>query len=237
MKDEIVLEQLKQQLEHHSEKDHQKAIQKFFKEAIVVYGVRVGTVRKIGNQFFKKIESPDKQKVFTLCEKLLKTDFQEDSIIAFQWASKYEKDFTPDDFKVFERWVKKYINNWAKCDDFCTGALGKIFKKYPELIKQTYPWRSFPNRWVRRAAAVSLIVSIKNKQHLAEVLAIADVLLQDPDDLVQKGYGWLLKVTSMVFPYEVFEFVMQHKKNMPRTALRYAIEKLSKEQKQQAMQQ
>ena len=70
---------------------------------------------------------------------------------------------------------------------------------------------------------------------LARVFTIADNLLTDPDDMVQKGYGWLLKVASQAHQTEVFEYVMAHKATMPRTALRYAIEKMPVELKRQAM--
>ena len=51
-------------------------------------------------------------------------------------------------------------------------------------------------------------------------------LLLDEDDLVQKGYGWLLKVTSHLHQKEVFDYVMKNEENMPRTALRYTSEKM-----------
>ena len=57
----------------------------------------------------------------------------------------------------------------------------------------------------------------------------------DKDDLVQKGYGWMLKEAGNRFPKEVFEHVMKHKREMPRTALRYAIEKLPVELRKEAM--
>ena len=57
----------------------------------------------------------------------------------------------------------------------------------------------------------------------------------DPDDLVQKGYGWMLKEIGKHNPEPVFEFVMKRKKTMPRTALRYAIEKLDPHLQAQAM--
>lgn len=60
-------------------------------------------------------------------------------------------------------------------------------------------------------------------------------MLTDPDDLVQKGYGWLLKDAAIKHPQEVFQYVMAHKKIMPRTALRYAIERLPADMKRQAM--
>jgi 3-methyladenine DNA glycosylase AlkD len=59
--------------------------------------------------------------------------------------------------------------------------------------------------------------------------------LLDDDYLVQNGYGWMLKVVSNSYPDEVFNYVMKHKAEMPRRALRYAIEKLSPGLKKKAM--
>ena len=64
---------------------------------------------------------------------------------------------------------------------------------------------------------------------------MADALLIDPDDMVQKGYGWMLKAASKTYPDEVFQYVMRHKKEMPRTALRYAIEKMPEARRRRAM--
>lgn len=68
-----------------------------------------------------------------------------------------------------------------------------------------------------------------------EAFTIADILLRDSDDMVQKGYGWLLKEISNLYPDRVFHYVMKHKETMPRTALRYAIEKLSPPLRKKAM--
>jgi 3-methyladenine DNA glycosylase AlkD len=68
-----------------------------------------------------------------------------------------------------------------------------------------------------------------------DVFQIVDILLLDKDDMAQKGYGWMLKVASQVHEKEVFEYILAHKTTMPRTALRYAIEKMPKELKNRAM--
>ena len=64
---------------------------------------------------------------------------------------------------------------------------------------------------------------------------VAEVLLEDTDDMVQKGYGWMLKEIANKRPREVFDFVMARKDRMPRTALRYAIEKMPAAWKKRAM--
>ncbi len=64
---------------------------------------------------------------------------------------------------------------------------------------------------------------------------MADSLLTDSDDMVQKGYGWMLKVASETYQQEVFEYVMKNKTSMPRTTLRYAIEKMPQDWRREAM--
>jgi 3-methyladenine DNA glycosylase AlkD len=96
-------------------------------------------------------------------------------------------------------------------------------------------WAKSKNRWLKRAAAVSLIVPAKKGDFMQEAFEICDVLLDDEDDMVQKGYGWLLKEESRKHQKEVFDYVVKNRKIMPRTALRYAIELMPKELKAQAM--
>lgn len=91
------------------------------------------------------------------------------------------------------------------------------------------------NRWTRRASAVSLIIPARKGKFLNEIFEIADILLQDKDDLVQKGYGWMLKAASESNQEAVFEYVIRNKAAMPRTALRYAIEKMPGDLKSKAM--
>jgi 3-methyladenine DNA glycosylase AlkD len=80
-----------------------------------------------------------------------------------------------------------------------------------------------------------LILPARRGDFLPEVFTIADILFLDKDDMVQKGYGWLLKEASRTHQDEVFEYVMKNKARMPRTALRYAIEKMPVELRRKAM--
>jgi 3-methyladenine DNA glycosylase AlkD len=70
---------------------------------------------------------------------------------------------------------------------------------------------------------------------LNDVFEIANRLLKDEDDLVRKGYGWMLKAASQAHLKEVFNYIMKNKKDMPRTALRYSIEKMPLDLKAEAM--
>lgn len=113
--------------------------------------------------------------------------------------------------------------------------MGEFVEMYPEFLKELKRFTASGNRWMRRAAAVSLIVPARKGKFLKDIFEIASLLHSDPDDLVQKGYGWMLKAASEAHQKEVFDYVMSKKDNMPRTALRYAIEKMPKELKVLAM--
>ncbi len=89
---------------------------------------------------------------------------------------------------------------------------------------------------MRRGAAVILIPLIKaDKKFLPDVFKTAEILLQDGEDLVQKGYGWMLKEAANHYQKQVFDFALACKAGMPRTALRYAIEKMPQTMRLQAM--
>ncbi len=209
--------------------------QSFFKERVVFYGVKTPIVRKIAQEHFKELKQLGKQEVFTLCEHLLKSDYMEESVIAFDWAYRLHAGYEPADFAVFEGWLEKYVNNWAKCDTLCNHAVGAFLEKYPRYVNELKRWARSENRWLRRAAAVSLILPARRGMFLEDSLEIADILLGDPDDLVQKGYGWMLKEAAREHKKEVFEYVMRNKARMPRTALRYAIEKMPEDLRRRAM--
>ena len=176
-----------------------------------------------------------KDEIFDLCEEFWKSGYIEESFIACHWSYSLREYYETRGFPVFERWVNDYVGNWASCDSFCNHTIGTFIEMYPEYLSDLKTWGRSPNHWTRRASAVSLIVPARKGMFLRDIFDVADILLLDKDDMVQKGYGWMLKAASETHQEEVFEYALAHKKNMPRTALRYAIEKMPRELKDKAM--
>ena len=127
------------------------------------------------------------------------------------------------------------MNNWGTCDTLCNHTIGTFVEMYPEFISELKEWATSESRWMKRGAAVSLIIPARKGLFFGDILQIATTLLHDKDDLVQKGYGWMLKAASEAYQKEVFDFVVSHRATMPRTALRYAIEKMPQELRKEAM--
>ncbi|MDR1585051.1 MAG: DNA alkylation repair protein, partial [Prevotellaceae bacterium] len=159
----------------------------------------------------------------------------EEAVVACIFSEALHRQYEPADFKTFERWVRKYVNNWADCDTLCNHTIGTFVMMYPACINELKKWAESPERWVKRAAAVSLIIPARKGLFLQDIFEIANTLLLDKDDMVQKGYGWMLKAASQAHQQEVFDYVISKKAVMPRTALRYAIEKMPEELRVEAM--
>lgn len=208
---------------------------RFFREEVQFYGVKTATVTKISKKVFKSIKHLPKKEIFDLCEQLWKSGMMEESFVACDWSYKINRQYAEDDFPVFERWVNEYVSNWASCDTLCNHTIGTFLEMYPAYIEKLKEWTGSENRWVRRASAVSLIVPSRKGLFKEDIFEIADRLLLDTDDLVQKGYGWMLKSACNYYEEDVFRYVLSKRDIMPRTALRYAIEKMPREKKQDAM--
>jgi len=208
---------------------------RFFKEEVKIYGVNTALVGKIGNQYWKQITHLGKNKIFALCEELLSTGYCEDAFIVSGWLPNLSNEFQASDIYIFKNWIEKYIDNWAKCDGFCNHTVGDLIMKYPQNIEELKVWARTDQRWLKRAAAVTLILPARKGMYLQDIFEIANILLTDPDDMVQKGYGWMLKEASRLHKDEVFQFVMKNKRKMPRTALRYAIELMPDDLRKSAM--
>lgn len=231
-----ILKQIQESLRKQSNSEIQTSEKRFFKEEIKVYGVKTPNVIKIAKANNKLILSMEKNQVFDLCEDLWKSGYMEEAFIACHFSYLIHKQYKPEDFNIFESWINKYVTNWATCDTFCNHTIGTFIEMYPQYLINLKNWAKSENRWVLRTSAVSLIVPAKRGKFLKDVFEIADILLINKDDLVQKGYGWMLKSASQAYQKEVFDYIMKNKSVMPRTALRYAIEKMPKDLKVRAMQ-
>jgi 3-methyladenine DNA glycosylase AlkD len=230
-----IIEEIRNKLKENSEEKIRKSGQTFFKEKVKVYGIKTALGIKIGKDFFNLIKEKGKKEIFALCEELWLSGYMEESFIACNWSYYLHEEYKKNDWIVFKRWLEKYVSNWASCDTLCNHTIGSFLEMYPSYVSELKKWAKSKNRWMRRGAAVSLIVPAKKGLFLKDIFEISEILLLDKDDLVQKGYGWMLKAASQAHEKEVFDFVIAHKQIMPRTALRYAIEKMQKPLKEKAM--
>jgi 3-methyladenine DNA glycosylase AlkD len=230
-----MIEKLRSDLKINSDERTKQSGERFFKEEIRLYGVKSAVVVKIAKSVFSLLPDKSKDNVFGLCEELWQSGYLEEAGIACSWSYNVRKQYLPSDFTIFERWISIYVSNWAACDSLCNHTVGEFIEMYPEFLASLKEWARSQNRWVKRASAVSLIIPARKGKFLGDIFEIADILHSDGDDMVQKGYGWMLKSASQAHMEKVFNYVVSKKDTMPRTALRYAIEKMPVDMRKVAM--
>jgi 3-methyladenine DNA glycosylase AlkD len=209
----------------------------YFKGPVQLLGVRVPEVRRVARAAFVKIQQswtlPD---ALALCELVLPNPYLEVKIAALLVCERFARAFDPALLPTVHGWIEHgYCNSWAVIDCVCDSILWPLLTRHPELVRQTRTWTGSPNRWLRRAAAVCLVKPARRGQMLDEAYDTALQLCGDRDDLVQKATGWLLREAGKTDLARLEAFLRRHGSRLPRTTVRYAIERFLPEQRRQLL--
>jgi 3-methyladenine DNA glycosylase AlkD len=219
-------ERVRAQLAAAADPAHRDGVRWFFKEAVDPYGVRSPQVHKIAAEAHKVLRHWPVARRNSFCRELWKSGKMEEGAVAIYVYRRFGKQCAACEFQLFEKWIDRYVRNWAHCDGVASWLVAAAIGNEPELIPLLSAWTRSSNRWKRRAAAVSLLQEAKQGRHTREILQIADALLNDPDDMVLKGAGWLLKETYPKKPCEVVRFLSARRGTALRLAVRIAAEKM-----------
>lgn len=128
---------------------------------------------------------------------------------------------------------RKFVNNWDLVDSSAPQILGNWLLKHPRSI--LYTLACSKNLWDKRIAIVATQAFIHNGE-FHDTLKISELLLKDTHDLIHKATGWMLREVGNKNKKTLIQFLQKHSKHMPRTMLRYAIEKFPQTERQQYLQ-
>jgi 3-methyladenine DNA glycosylase AlkD len=205
-----------------------KILQKFFKtgpkeygEGDIFLGITVPVQRKIAKEF-ENLSLKDIQE-------LLNSNIHEKRFIALliliKQYNKHEKEKNENLKKeIFEFYLKntKNINNWDLVDISAPNIVGNYLLGKDKA--RLYNLARSENLWERRISVISTFSFIKNNE-FNDGLKISEILLSDKQDLIHKAVGWMLREIGKKNSLILENFLKKHYRNMPRTMLRYAIEK------------
>ncbi len=203
----ILLKSTREQLKAAADPEFEAGLRGFFKEPVNPYGVRTPLLRELARQAYGHVKLwpvRDRDKFVT---ELWKSGMLEEGGIVCHLYRRFAKSCNEREFAMFEQWINRYVRNWSHCDGVSTWLIAASIANRPGLADRLAGWTKSKNRWKRRSAAVSLIQEAKRGQNTETIFHICGLLLQDPDDMVQKGVGWLLKETYPKKPREVLDFL------------------------------
>lgn len=223
----MIIDKVKQELRKHSSPEHAKLLQRYFKtgkgeyaHGDVFIGLKVPQIRKVAKQF----------KDLSLKEttNLLHSKIHEERLTAllilvdqFQKASNTQKE------KIFKMYLKntKYINNWDLVDLSAAKIVGEWVRQN-NIASKLLSLAKSDSLWERRIAIISTFAFINNGE-LKPSIKIAYMLLKDKHDLIHKAVGWVLREVGKKDQKLLEAFIEKNYSQIPRTALRYAIERFS----------
>ena len=220
-----MLNQLKSDLQKLTNPKKAEILQRFFKTGRVEYGegdVFLGLtsrqIKEIAKKYYQQIKLPGIQS-------LLKSKIHEERLAAVRiLVAQFNKNGDKQRKQIFDFYLKntKNINNWDLVDLSAPNIVGNfLLDKNRKIL---YQLARSKNLWEKRIAIIATYEFIKNNQY-QDTLRISKILLKDKHDLIHKAVGWMLREMGKRNQKELIKFLDKYLFHLPRTALRYAIEK------------
>ncbi len=225
------MKNIKKRLKQLASRETAEIQQKFFKtgpgeygEGDIFIGVRVPDLRKLAKEF--------QDLTFSEVKALLASSIHEERLLALLiLVRKYASGDETTQKKIYELYLENtpFINSWDLVDGSTHHIVGAFLMDKNKA--SLYKLAKSENLWERRIAIISTFHFIKHDQY-QETLKIAKILLTDPEDLIHKAVGWMLREIGKRDGVIEETFLKKHYMKMPRTMLRYAIEKFPEPKRQ-----
>jgi 3-methyladenine DNA glycosylase AlkD len=206
-------------------------------EQVSFYGWKTPALRKLESELYQRVRGVwTVTEAVAFCDALVRRKELEAKTLGILLLARYKKSYSRDLLKQFESWLAaNHCDNWAATDALGTFVIAFLLQRQPELAPQVQGWTAAKNLWLRRAAAVSLVPLARKGILLDEAYTIAELLFPYPEDLIHKATGWLLREAGKADQPRLQAFLLTHGARIPRTALRYAIERFPQAERKQLL--
>lgn len=210
-----------------------RGAERYFKETVKCYGLASPDVRDLDAALYGLVKKDwTYAEAVELCDILFADPELEAKAIGGLILARFKKSYPPAFFTKVKGWLAAdRLNNWASVDVFCTDALAAFLERYPAYVEKIKGWAFHPNRWVKRASLVAFIRHARKGRFLDDIYDIAVSIFPVRDDLVHKANGWLLREAGKTDAARLELFLLAYGPAIPRTTLRYAIERFPDEKR------
>ena len=206
--------------------EHASGVQWFFKDVIKSHGWYTAALRRAVRKCRREIlREHDFDFLVKVADQLFSGSVLEEKVAAVSLLENLDAQFGDREFVLFESWLDR-ISSWADHDGLVHDLISPMVVTKPSRVKDVFRWAKSPKRWHRRAACVALVRGARAKKLFPEIVKLSDLLLEDQDDMVQKGLGWLLRETAKFDAKRTVPYLMKIRGRAPRLVLRTACETL-----------
>jgi len=231
---DLALERLKEK----SDPVRADGAQRYFKGDFKCWGLTAPQLRESASEVYELIKADwGVEEAVRFCDLLLPNPYHEAKAMGILILERFRRQFPRALFFKIRTWLdKNYLSNWAAVDVLCPNCVGALLEKYSDLLDKIRSWARSPNRWVRRASIVSFLKLAKKPAYLDAIYAMAESHFKDADDLIQKANGWLLREAGKADMERLEKFLLDKGPAIPRTTLRYAIERFDEQKRKRLLQ-
>ena len=206
--------------------EHASGVQWFFKDQIRSHGWYTADLRRAMRSCRQELlREHDLDFLADVADKLFSGAVLEEKVAAVFLLENLDRQFGDREFRMFERWLDR-VSSWADHDALVHDLIAPMMVAKASRAKAVFRWAKSRNRWRRRAACVALIRGARAKMFFPAIVKLSNSLLDDEDDMVQKGLGWLLRETAKFDAKRTVPYLMKIRGKAPRLVLRTACETL-----------
>jgi len=222
----VIATQIRRALKWGGSARQAQGVQRFFQEEIKSRGWYTADLRRAAVGFRRQIQKEHGLDFLVeVADQLFLGSVLEEKIAAIFLLEKLDAQFGGSEYKLFESWLG-HISTWADHDALVHYCIAPMVARKPARLKTVFRWAKSADRWHRRAACVALIRGARERVFFREIIQLADLLLADRDDMVQKGLGWLLRETAKSDAKRTVAYLMKIRRRASRLVLRTACETL-----------
>jgi len=227
--------EIRHALERGGSAEHAKGVQWFFKEEIKSHGWYTAPLRRLAAAYRRRFQKEvGIEFLVDVADRLFTGRVLEEKIFAVLLLEGLSCQLRAQHFDLFESWLDR-VNSWADHDGLVHYLIAPMILAQPARIEKVFKWAKSPDHWHRRAACVALIQSTRKGKQFHAIVRLANMLLTDEDDMVQKGLGWLLRETAKGEQKRTLSFLLKIRDRAPRLVLRTACETLPEAAKRKVL--
>jgi 3-methyladenine DNA glycosylase AlkD len=214
--------------------------QRYFKEPVDYFGLGTETARVVRQELLDRVRRNWTIKdAVRFCKAMVKDPHMESRGIGYQVVAHFVSEAPPELLADVKRWLERSCGNWGLVDNLAPSVLAPLIERHLDLIPEVVSWTDSPSQWVRRGATVAFVPLVGKKKgqkrYLSTAYRIAGRLFDDEEDLMHKAVGWLLREAGKADMKRLERFLLDNGPRIPRTTVRYAIERFPKEERKRLM--